>query len=117
MADPKTVSEYITSAPDWAKPTLKKLRQTIKSAAPDAKESISYHMPYYSQGGRLAYFGYYTNHCSFHWISKEDKKALAKELAHTKVVGSTLQIPKGESVPTELIKKIVRSRIEANEKK
>jgi uncharacterized protein YdhG (YjbR/CyaY superfamily) len=94
---------------------LKDLRKTIKVAAPKATESISYHMPYYAQNGRLAYFGAYKNHCSFHWISGEDKKTFAKELAPQKVVGSTLQIPEGGKIPTTLIKKIVRSRVKSNE--
>lgn len=114
---PTTVTEYIAEAPKWARPVLKELRKTIKAAAPKAKESISYHMPYYSQNGRLAYFGAYKNHCSFHWISVEDKKVFTKELAKQKVVGSTLQIPQGEKVPVMLIKKIVRSRVKKNNSK
>jgi uncharacterized protein YdhG (YjbR/CyaY superfamily) len=111
----ETVSEYIASAPKWAQSVLKELRKIIKTSAPKAKESISYHMPYYSQNGRLAYFAAYTNHCSFHWISAQDKKDFAKELANQKVVGSTLHIPKGEKVPSALIKKIIRTRIKNNE--
>ena len=112
-----TVAEYINAAPAWAKNTLKELRTAIKTAAPKAEESISYHMPYYSQNGRLAYFGAYKNHCSFHWISKEDKRTFTKELAKQTVVGSTLQIPKGEKVPVTLIKNIVKSRLKGNEAK
>ena len=107
----ETITAYIASAPAWSLSTLKELRRVIKSAAPDALESISYHMPYYSQNGRLAYFGVYKNHCSFHWISAADKKTFAKDLAKVKVVGSTLQIPRGEKVPVALIKQIVRSRV------
>lgn len=115
--EPKTVTEYIASAPKWAQSTLKQLRTAIKAAAPKAKESISYHMPYYSQGRRLAYFGAYKDHCSFHWISARDKRTFAKELAKQKVVGSTLHIPRGEKVPVTLIKKIVKSRVKGVETK
>ena len=111
---PETVTQYIEQAPAWARPMLKELRRAIKAAAPKGKESISYHMPYYSQNGRVAYFSAYKNHCSFHWISAVDKKMFSKELASQKVVGSTLQIPKGNKVPVALIKKIVKSRIKSN---
>lgn len=111
------VEDYIAVAPPWAKETLKELRRVIKLAAPKATESISYRMPYYSQNGRLAYFGAYTNHTSFHWISGQDKKTFAKELAKVQVVGSTLQIPKGKKVPVVLIKKIVEARVKTNELK
>lgn len=93
---------------------MRQLRAAIKKAAPKAKESISYHMPYYSQNGRLAYFGAYKNHCSFFWISSEDKKVFAKELAKLMVVGSTLQISRGSKVPTGVIGKIVRARVKKN---
>jgi uncharacterized protein YdhG (YjbR/CyaY superfamily) len=111
---PKSVDDYIASAPEWARGTLQELRRTIKSAAPEAKESISYRMPYYNQDGRLAYFGAHKNHCSFHWISAEDKKTFAKELASQTVVGSTLRIIRGEKVPTTIIQKIVKQRIKNN---
>lgn len=111
------VDGYIESAPEWSQAMLKELRQAISAAAPNAKESISYHMPYYSQNGRVGYFAAYKNHCSFHWISAEDMKQFSKELAKQKVVGSTLQIPRGEKVPVSLIKKIVKLHLKNNEGK
>lgn len=113
----ETVGEYIAAAPKWAQPTLRELRKAIKAAAPKAKESISYHMPYYSQNGRLAYFGVHTKHCSFYWVSAKDKKDFAKELAKATVVASTIRIPQGEKVPVVVIKKMVKARVKDNEKK
>ncbi|HZT71075.1 MAG TPA: DUF1801 domain-containing protein [Terriglobia bacterium] len=113
--EPQDVDDYIASAPEWARDTLRELRRVIKTAAPQAKESISYRMPYYSQNGRLAYFAAHKNHCSFYWIRAEDKKIFAKELAAQKVVGSTLQIPRGAKVPAALIRKIIKLRIKSNE--
>src|SRR5690606_26073893 len=55
----------IARAPKWAQPLLRELRRVIRKAAPEARESISYRMPYYSQNGRLAYFAAFTSHCSF----------------------------------------------------
>jgi uncharacterized protein YdhG (YjbR/CyaY superfamily) len=111
----ESVSNYIAAASKWAQPILRELRKAIKTAAPKAKESISYHIPYYSQHGRLGYFAAYKNHCSFHWISAKDKKQFAKELANLKVVSTTLHIPKGERVPVAVIKKIIKSRVKSNE--
>jgi uncharacterized protein YdhG (YjbR/CyaY superfamily) len=112
---PETVAKYIAQAPKWAQPVLKELRKAIKAAAPKATESISYHMPYYAQNGRLAYVAANKKHVGFHWISVEDKKTFAKELARQKVVGSTLHLPQGEKVPITLIKKIITSRVKNNE--
>ncbi|HJY98644.1 MAG TPA: DUF1801 domain-containing protein [Patescibacteria group bacterium] len=113
----KDVASYISDAPLWAQEVLKEIRKAIKNAAPNAQESISYKMPYYSQNGRLAYFAAFKNHCSFFWIGEDDKIAFASELAKQKIVGNTLQIPRGEKVPVTLIKKIVRRRIKINDSK
>jgi|JI8StandDraft_1071087.scaffolds.fasta_scaffold34380_3 uncharacterized protein YdhG (YjbR/CyaY superfamily) len=108
------VTKYITGAPSWAKPILKELRATILSVSPDLEEKISYGIPYYALRGRVAYFGYWKAHCSFHWLNAQDKKVFAKDLTKVKVAGSTLHILKGEKVPVALIKNIVRYRIKNN---
>ncbi|MEK7519858.1 MAG: DUF1801 domain-containing protein [Patescibacteria group bacterium] len=110
-----SVDTYIAGAPAWAKPTLRQMRQAIRTAAPKAEEKIGYGMPYYSFHGRLAYFAAFKNHCSFFWLSASDKKTFAKECAPHKVVGSTLHIPIGAKVPVTLIKKLVRARAKANQ--
>jgi putative endonuclease len=110
----ETVAGYIAAAPAWAKPMVRELRATIKAAAPKAKESISYHMPYYSHEGRLAYIGVAKQHVGFFWIGGGDKKTFAKELAPLHVVGSTLRILQGEKVPKAVIKKLVKARVKEN---
>ena len=111
----KRVTTYIAQAQPWARPILRELRKTIKAAAPKAIESISYHMPYYSHHGRLAYFAAQKKHVGLYWISASDKKQFAKELASQKVVGSSLHVLEGEKVPVTLIKKIIRSRAKNND--
>ncbi len=56
------VNSYIASAPAEIRGKLKELRATIKKAAPEAIEKISYGMPYYAYKGRLAYFRHWKNH-------------------------------------------------------
>ncbi|TLX99039.1 MAG: DUF1801 domain-containing protein, partial [Thaumarchaeota archaeon] len=59
----KSVDEYIAAARKEVQPKLREIRTAIREVAPDALESISYGMPFYSykgeQGfkGRLCYFG------------------------------------------------------------
>ncbi|HEY4517314.1 MAG TPA: DUF1801 domain-containing protein [Candidatus Paceibacterota bacterium] len=96
-------------------PILKQLRKTIRTAVPKAKESISYHIPYYGYKGRVAYFAVYKNHCSFFWISSSDKKAFKKELTSHKVVGNTLRILPGEKVPVAVIRKLAKAHAKKNE--
>lgn len=108
------VGEYIATAPEWARPTLRTLRRVIRAAAPRATESISYHMPYYALAGRLAYFSVHRAHCSFHWVSAEDKREFADALKRANLSGSTLHIPRGEKVPITLIRKLVKAHAKQN---
>ncbi|MFZ1626628.1 MAG: DUF1801 domain-containing protein [Candidatus Moraniibacteriota bacterium] len=108
------VNEYIATASEWARPILRELRRVIRTTAPKAVESISYHMPYYALVGRLAYFSVHRAHCSFHWISAEDKREFADVLARANLSGSTLHIPRGQKVPIALIQKIVKAHAKRN---
>ncbi len=62
MQKVKTVDEYIASAPQGIQKKLKALRTTIKAAAPQASEKISYGMAGYYYKGRLIYFAYFKSH-------------------------------------------------------
>src|SRR5579864_1374844 len=62
----KDVDAYIAAQPKNVAAKLKQLRQTVRSAAPEAQEIISYGMPAYKYHGRLVYFGAFKNHISFY---------------------------------------------------
>lgn len=61
----KTIDEYIESFPKEIQATLRELRQAIREAAPQAKETISYQMPAFKQNGILVYFAAFKNHIGF----------------------------------------------------
>ena len=58
----KTVEEYIKTLPSEVRPVVNKLRETIKKAAPDAEEIISYNIPAYRFHGMLIYFAAWKEH-------------------------------------------------------
>lgn len=41
----KSIDEYIAGFPDEVQESLEKIRTTIRKAAPDAEETISYRIP------------------------------------------------------------------------
>ena len=65
----KTVDEYIYLQPKNIKPLLQQIRKTIKEAAPDAEELISYNMPGYKLKGMLVYFAAWKEHIGFYGAS------------------------------------------------
>lgn len=109
----KNTDEYIAQQPAEIRETLQELRETIKNAAPDAEEVISYGMPAYKQNGPLVYFAAYKNHIGFYPTSSgiEDFK---NEITAYKSSKGAIQFPIDKPLPLDLVSRIVKSRIERN---
>jgi len=59
----KSMDEYVSTFPKTVQEKLEELRTTIKVAAPDAEETISYQIPTFKLNGKfLIYFAGWTNH-------------------------------------------------------
>lgn len=107
--DARAVTAYISGAPPQARSMLRRIRATIKAAAPRAQEKLSYGMPYYSHHGRLAYFAAFRDHVSV-FIPGGVLPAFAKEIKPYWRGKATLQFPIGTGVPVGLIGRLVRAR-------
>lgn len=111
----KDVNAYISSAPKEVQGKLRQVRAAIRDVAPDAVESISYRMPCYDNG-KVAWFGLMSTHIGIYIrppIISEHKK----ELASYRTTKSAVQFPLDKAIPVQLIKKLVRARINKNSKK
>lgn len=111
-----SVDEYIASFPEDLQSLLKKLRETIKTEAPHAVESISYGMPAYKTNGKpLVYFAAYTNHIGF-YATPTGHAEFLKELSIYKQGKGSVQFPLTKPIPFDLIKKIINFRVKENAK-
>ena len=64
---PKTIDEYLANVKPDHRKALQKLRQTIQTTAPNAKECISYGIPAFRLNRRLlVFFAAWSNHCAFY---------------------------------------------------
>jgi uncharacterized protein YdhG (YjbR/CyaY superfamily) len=94
-------------------PNLKQIRAAIREVAPDAVESISYGMPFYSYKGeegfkgRLVYFGLLKSSIAV-YMRPQDLEPYMNELAQYKSTKSALQFPLDQAPPVPLIRKLVR---------
>lgn len=113
---PPNADEYITQFPEDVQKILMKLRAVIKEAAPEAQERISYGMPGFYQNGMLVWFGGHTHHIGF-YPTGEGVEAFKKELAGYKISKGAVQFPLEQPIPYDLIRKIVKYRVEKNMKK
>ncbi len=111
-----TVNEYIEGAPKEFQPKLRQIRKLIKETAPQAEEKISYRMPYYGYKGRLVYFAYAKNHIGLYAMSPAIEE-YKEELKKYQTGKATIRLPLDESLPLELIKKLIKAGIKNNEAK
>jgi uncharacterized protein YdhG (YjbR/CyaY superfamily) len=113
----KDVDEYLADVPDIPRATLKKLRKTIKAAAPKATEGISYRIPVYKHLGMLVGFAAFTNHCSFFVMSYAVLRAHREELKQYDLDKGTIRFPLDKPLPAALVRKMVKARVAENEAK
>jgi uncharacterized protein YdhG (YjbR/CyaY superfamily) len=113
---PTTVDEYIAQAPQEAQSRLQELRATVKAAAPDAQERMSYGMPTYDYKGRLIYFALWKNHIGLYALTTPVLEAYKSELGDRVTPKGTVQLPLNEDLPTPLIEKLVKAQVKENER-
>ena len=112
----KTVDEYLATFPPETKILLKKIRATIKAAAPQAEEMISYSIAGYKYHGILIYFAGFTNHVSM-YPAPRGTEIFKKELSRYKGGKGTVQFPLDKPLPLKLITRIVKFRATINVEK
>jgi uncharacterized protein YdhG (YjbR/CyaY superfamily) len=115
VAGPTSVEDYLAALPEGQRVVLEKLRKTIRAAAPEAIETISYQMPTFKDHGRvLVYYAAFKDHCSLFPASNAVMEALGEELKPYFAGKGTLRFTADKPLPAALVKKIVKARIEEN---
>lgn len=115
----KDVDQYIAGAPKNAQPKLREVRAAIRDVAPDAVESISYGMAFYSYKGksgirgRLCYFGLHTTHIGLYLLPPIIEEHV-DELAGYETTKSALHLPLDRPIPVSLIKRLVGDAIKSH---
>ncbi|TAN13208.1 MAG: hypothetical protein EPN37_14100 [Chitinophagaceae bacterium] len=111
---PNNIDEYIAGFPEDVRAVLQQVRNTVKKAAPDAEETISYAMPAFKLYGKpLVYFAAFKNHIGFYPLP-EGIKTFGKELAGYKTSKGAIQFPLSKPIPLNLITKITKFRMKEN---
>jgi uncharacterized protein YdhG (YjbR/CyaY superfamily) len=115
----ENVDEYIKSFAPENQEILNKIRQVIIKSAPDARELISYGMPFYEFGGagvkgRLIYFAAFKKHISL-FIAPRNSEIIPKEMNEYHVSKATYQFPLDSPFPFEVPEKTLT--ILVNERK
>jgi uncharacterized protein YdhG (YjbR/CyaY superfamily) len=107
------IESYIASFPEEIRKLLEQIRDAIRKAAPDAKETISYGMPAFEQNGILVYFAAFKNHIGF-YPTASGVEAFKNDLSLYEGSKGAVRFPLDKPIPVELISRIVKFRINEN---
>ena len=107
---------YIASFPPEVQAILQALRRTIRAAAPEAEETISYAIPTFKLHGNLVHFAAFPHHIGF-YPGPSGIAHFQPELAAYKSAKGSVQFPLDQPLPLELISRMVRFRVAENLKK
>jgi uncharacterized protein YdhG (YjbR/CyaY superfamily) len=109
----RSIDQYIGGCPAAVQPILRKVRATIKRAAPEAEESISYGIPAFRLNGVLVYFAAFKNHVGLYPPITGNAKMQAAVSTYAGPKGN-LRFPLDQPIPYALIARIVKFRARQN---
>ncbi|MEI7743058.1 MAG: DUF1801 domain-containing protein [Chloroflexota bacterium] len=113
MSDPKpaAIDDYLAALPEDQRAPLEQIRAIVREEAPDAVEVISYGMPGWRIGGRLAVSAAaFKAHSSLFPASGAVMAELAEELAPYFEPKATLRFRLDAPLPADLVRRVVRIR-------
>jgi len=107
------IDDYIKTFPKDVQNILEKMRLTIRKAAPEAVEAISYQMPTFKLNGNLVHFAAYKNHIGFYPVPSGIETFKGELLPYIAGKG-TLRFSLDKPIPYDLIEKVVTFRVKEN---
>ena len=112
VGKPKTIDEYLAPLSDDQRAALEKIRKTIRAAAPQAEECISYGLAAFRLNGKpLVGFGASAKHCAFYPMNGSTVAAFKKELKNYDTSKGTIRFPASKPLPAALVRKLVKARV------
>jgi uncharacterized protein YdhG (YjbR/CyaY superfamily) len=110
---PETIADYIACFPREVQTFLRKVRATVRKAAPGAIEAISYRIPVFRLKGDLVYFAAFKKHIGL-YPRVSGLRKFKKELSGYKSAKGSVQFPLKGPIPYGLIGRIVKFRVKEN---
>jgi len=106
-----TIDQYLAALSPEIQAALQRIRNLVKSMAPEAEERISYGIPILRLQRDLIGFASQKKHCSFYTMSPGLPEKLGDLLQDFKVSGTTIHFSPEKPLPEALIRKIISERL------
>ena len=107
---PRTIAEYINSAPKETQKNLRERHAILKKVAPSAKEGLKWGSPAF-EGKRILFaFAAFKSHLNF-MPTPSAMKPFKKELAKYQTGKGSIRFPHDKRLPKALIWKIAALRV------
>lgn len=110
-AENDAVAAYIDAAAEPARSRLRTLRSLVREEAPDAVERMAYGLPTWHQEENLLHLGAFARHVGL-YPGPAAIEAFAEELEAFRTSKGAMQIPHDRDLPVDLVRRIVRWRLE-----
>ncbi len=111
---PEDIDAYIAGFPDDIQSILQKIRETIRKAAPEAEEAISYQLPTFRlNGSNLVHFAGFEHHIGF-YPTPSGISNFSEKLSGYKSAKGSVQFPLDQPIPYDLIAEITAFRVREN---
>ncbi len=109
----RCIDDYIAEFPPATRRALGEMRDLVRTAAPDATETMSYAIPTFDLNGQhLVHFAGYERHIGF-YPAPEGIAAFKDELAAYRTAKGSVQFPLDRPLPADLIRRMVAFRVAA----
>ncbi|MCB1001296.1 MAG: hypothetical protein KDB40_18535 [Acidimicrobiales bacterium] len=106
------VEAYLAGLDDAPRATLERLRTTLRSIVPHADECVRYGMPALALHGKaIAGYAAFRDHCGYFPMSGSVIERAGEAVAGFTVSKGGLQFPIGGTVPTKLLRTLVKLRL------
>ncbi len=102
-----TIDAYIADQPESVQPLLEQVRETIRTALPDATERISWRMPTFWNKINIIHFAAHKNHIGI-YPGEQAMVHFSDRLKDYKTSKGAVQFPYNKPIPFDLIEEIAK---------
>ena len=110
----RTFDDCLAGLPADQRAALEKLRKTIRAAAPEAVECVSYGLAAFRCGRMLVGLGASASHCTLYLMSSATVAAHRDELAPYVTSTGSVRFAPSKPPPASLVRKLVKARLLEN---